>query len=85
DGRNLAPVYSSGTLARVGTFEVAQKIFDLIPALSTFRTPRSPVIYPTFPIAITNPVWVDVDGKGWEPLAPPPSWCRKKNDVGCDR
>jgi hypothetical protein len=84
DGRTLAPVYSSGLLNRFGTFEVAQKIFDLIPALSTFRTPRSPVLYPTFPIGVTNPVFVDLKGDGWEPTKSPTSWCRKGIDIGCN-
>jgi hypothetical protein len=82
DGRTLAPVYSSRTQARFGTFEVAQKIFDIIPALSGFRTPRFPSLYPTFPFAITNPIWVDPDGNGIEPTWDPPSWCRP-GDYGC--
>ena len=83
DGRPLSPVYSSLALSRFGTFEITQRLYDLIPALSALRGPRFPSIYPTFPIAITNPIWVDVDGDGWQPLAPATSWCWSKHDIGC--
>jgi hypothetical protein len=84
DGRPLSPVYSSATLSRFGTFEVAQRLYDLVPALGTLRTPRFPSLFPTFPIAITNPIWVDVDGDGWTPQNPPPSWCTSvRGDFTC--
>jgi len=82
DGRTLAPVYRSVGLPRLGTTEVTQKIFDLIPLLRTFRVPRPPTLYPMFPWAITNPIWVDVGGDGWHPNDTPPSWCRG-DDYGC--
>lgn len=85
DGRSLAPVYSSAILPRLGTFEITQKVFDLIPLLTEFRTPRFPSLFPTYPYAITNPIYVDVDGGGWTPLLPAPSWCSTtKGDVGCE-
>ena len=34
-----------------------------------------PKKYPVFPYAITNPVWVDVDGGGWTPPGLP-TWLR---------
>ena len=82
DGRSLAPVYASASLARFGTFEVTQKLYDLIPTLTSLRTPRFPSLFPTFPFAITNPIWVDVGGDGWKPPETPPSWCRP-SDAGC--
>ena len=54
-----------------------------IPALTAFRTPRFPSIYPTFPLAISNPTWLDLDGDGWTPSLPPPSWCVEGKDIGC--
>ncbi len=83
DGRTLSPVYSSATLARFGTYEIAQRIYDLVPALSGLRTPRFPSLYPTFPIGVTNPIWVDVGADGWHPRLPPPSWCTKGKDYDC--
>jgi hypothetical protein len=47
DGRPLGPVYASLSLARFGTFEVAQRLYDLITALTTLRTPRLPSVFPT--------------------------------------
>ncbi len=84
EGRNLAPVYSSNTLSEIGVFEVAQKVFSLIPALSGFRVPRKADLYPTFPVAVTNAIWVDVGADGWQPPFSPPSGCRVGYDYGCD-
>lgn len=83
DGRSLAPVYASAVMARLGTFEVSQRVFDIIPALSGIRVPRFPSLYPTFPVAVTNPIWVDIGGDGWKPPLPAPSWCTPGRDVGC--
>jgi hypothetical protein len=85
DGRSLAPVYSSAVLPRLGTFELTQRIYDIIPALSSLRTPRFPSLFPTFPFGITNPIWVDVGGDGWTPPSSPPSWCTPGKDYGCTR
>jgi hypothetical protein len=82
DGRTLAPVYRSVGLPRLGTSEVTQKIYDLIPLLRTFRVPRPATLFPMFPWAITNPIWVDVGDDGWNPNDSPPSWCRNA-DYGC--
>ena len=82
DGRTLAPVYRSVGLPRLGTSEVTQKIYDLIPLLRSFRVPRPATLYPMFPWAITNPIWVDVGDDGWRPNDTPPSWCQS-SDYGC--
>jgi hypothetical protein len=85
DGRTLGPIYSSALLPRLGTFEITQRIYDIVPALRGLRVPRFPSLYPTFPFAITNPVWVDQDGDGWTPPLPPPSWCTPDRDFACNR
>jgi hypothetical protein len=83
DGRTLIPVYTTTALARLGTFELTQRIYDLIPALSSLRTPRFPSIFPTFPFAVTNPIWVDLGGDGWSAPLEPPSWCTPGKDTAC--
>jgi hypothetical protein len=84
DGRPLAPIYGSATLSRFGTFELTQRLYDIVPALTVLRTPRFPSQFPTFPVAITNPIWVDVDGDGWTPVNAPPSWCMSaRGDIHC--
>ncbi len=82
-GRSLAPVYGSAVLARFGTRELIQRIYDLVPRLRGLRLPRNPSLYPTFPFAITNPIWIDIDGDGWTAPRPPPSWCVTGRDPGC--
>ena len=83
DGRPLSPLYRSVVLASVGTPEVTQRIYDIIPTLRDFRNPRFPSQHPLFPFAITNPIWVDVNGDGWTPMLPPPPWCIPGKDFGC--
>jgi hypothetical protein len=82
DGRMLAPVYSSQILAEINTPEITRRLFQIIPGLQEFRYPRQPTIYPVFPFAFTNPIWVDVGGDGWTPPLAAPSWCQPR-DVGC--
>jgi hypothetical protein len=84
-GRSLAPVYSSAVLARFGTRELIQRIYDIVPRLRGLRLPRNPSLYPTFPLAITNPIFVDLDGDGWDPPLPPLGWCVPGRDFGCSR
>jgi hypothetical protein len=84
DGRTLAPVYESQILAEINTPEITRRLFQIIPGLQVFKYPREPSIFPVFPMAFTNPIWVDVNGDGWTPPASAPSWCRK-GDIGCHK
>jgi hypothetical protein len=76
DGRTLAPLASSSVIPRLGTLEVAQRLYDLIPTLAELRIPRFPSLHPTFPFAVTNPIFVDVGGDGFTPRLPAPTWAR---------
>ena len=44
DGKTLAPVYSSTPVARLGIFELIQRLTPLLPPLRSLRTPFSPSI-----------------------------------------
>jgi hypothetical protein len=74
DGRSLAPVYSSTPVARLGMYELIQRLTPLLPPLRSFRTPLSPSMAIVRPYAVTNPVWVDLGGDGLTPLKGLPSW-----------
>ena len=79
NGKTLAPVYSSTPVARIGLFELVQRLIPLLPPLRALRTPFSPTISVIRPYAITNPIWVDVGGDGLTPLEPPPSWATARD------
>lgn len=64
DGKSLAPVYSSTPVARLGMFELVQRLTPLLPPLRSLRTPLAPSISVVRPYAVTNPIFVDVDGDG---------------------
>lgn len=83
DGRSLAPVYGTEVLSTLGTPEITQRLYDIIPILREFRNPRYPSVHPVIPFGFTNPIFVDLDGNGWEPLWEPPSWCIAGVDFGC--
>jgi len=58
----------TGALGRLTLFQSPLFASLLVPV-------RYPKKYPVFPYALTNPVWVDVDGGGWEPPGRP-AWLK---------
>jgi hypothetical protein len=80
-GKTLAPVYSSTPVARLGTFELIQRLAPLLPPLRSLGIPFSPTISEVRPFAVTNPVWADVDGDGLTPIDPLPSWATPRDQA----
>jgi hypothetical protein len=75
DGKSLAPIYSSTPVARLGIFELVQRLTPLLPPLRSLRTPLSPSITRVRPYAVTNPIFVDLDGDGIiKAKHPLPTW-----------
>jgi len=94
EGRTMAPVYGSLELPPVYLGDLFQSVFGSLPiALPSYMTfPKIPVYYPQFPFAMTNPVFLDVDGKDSDgclvsPTAgPPPAWvCNYPEDFPKER
>ena len=88
-GRSMAPVYGSAELPPVYLGDLFQSVFGSLPIdLPTYMTfPKVPVYYPQLPYAVTNPIFVDVDGKDdngcliTPPQGPPPDWlCNYPDD-----
>ena len=81
-GRTLSPVYGSNELLPVYLGDLFAGLVGALPISlpSYIAGPKTPPFYPQFPFAVSNPVFVDVDGvdergciitpKYW----PPPSW-----------
>ena len=74
DGKTLAPVYSSSPVARLGMYELMQKLVPLVPIAASFSSPLPPSMTIARPYALTNPIWVDVGGDGLTALRPFPRW-----------
>jgi len=85
DGKTLAPVYSSTPVARLGIFELIQRLTPLLPPLRSLRMPLSPSMSIVRPYAITNPIWVDIGGDGLTPVSSPPGWAPEKDLAGMKR
>ena len=79
DGKTLAPVYSSTPVARLGMFELMQRLTPLLPPLRALRTPLAPSMTTVRPYALTNPIWIDVGGDGLTPVAKLPPWATAKD------
>ena len=74
DGKTLAPVYSSSSVAPLGMYELMQRLVPMVPMGSAFSTPLGPSMTIVRPYALTNPIWVDVGGDGLTALLPLPKW-----------
>ncbi len=94
EGRTMAPVYGSLELPPVYLGDLFQSVFGSLPiALPSYMTfPKIPVYYPQFPFAMTNPVFLDVDGKDdagcliSPQQGPPPAWvCNYPDDYPKER
>ena len=71
----LGPVFSPVELPYIPLEQAVTEALVGIPAVSSFISPAAPFpkLYPIYPYALTNPIWVDVEGDGWS--APGrPSW-----------
>jgi hypothetical protein len=79
DGKGLNPVYSSTPVARLGMYELIQRLTPLLPPLRSFRTPLAPSMSMARPFATTSPIWVDVGGDGLTAPLPVPSWASPRD------
>ena len=81
-GKSLAPVYSSNSVARLGIFELIQRLTPLLPPLRSLATPLTPSIGSVRPYAVTNPIFVDADGDGIvSSVSPAPSWAARSTSL----
>jgi hypothetical protein len=78
-GKDLAPVYSSTPLARFGFVESMDSLFEVVPVGFGGGSASSLTVHSVLPFAITNPIWVEVDGK--DGFTPPdgeaPEWANR--------
>ena len=75
-GKDMAPVYSSLPLARFGFVETLDGLLGLLPIGVGGGGASPPSVHPVFPYALTNPIWVEVDGEAGitPPEGEPPGW-----------
>lgn len=71
----LDPVFTRVDIPYLPLDEVVVSALGGLPAVSSFLSPPIPFPkeYPVYPYALTNPIWVDVDGGGFMP-AGRPAW-----------
>jgi hypothetical protein len=69
DGKDLRPVYTSVPVANLEIGELTERAFSGLTNLP-FKLPTPPDVpreVSILPLAVTNPVWVDLDGRGFSP------------------
>jgi hypothetical protein len=75
----MDPVFTAVDVAHVQLDDVVAEVLGVVPAVVAIAgdlsevTPR-PRTYDVTPFALTNPIWVDVDGDGWTPPGRPDWW-----------
>jgi hypothetical protein len=80
DTTSLAPVYTSVAHPQLGFSQVAALAFAAIHSeiVEAFlpQVPRAPEITAVVPYAVTNPIFVDLAGDGFDAPDPEPAWAR---------
>jgi hypothetical protein len=74
----MAPVVLDRPFGEIQLANVASAAFSQLPVISAVfpPDPTTPDWAPTFPYAVTNPIYLDVDGNGrYDAPLPPPAFC----------
>lgn len=75
----MDPVFTGEDIPVIQLDDVVAEVLGAVPAITTIAgdlsevTPR-PRTYPITPFALTNPIWVDVGGDGWQAPGLPSWW-----------
>jgi hypothetical protein len=65
---SLEPVFTPVEIPYIPLDQVVSEALGGVPSVATFLSPAVPIplIHPVHPYALTNPIWVDVDGGGFD-------------------
>jgi hypothetical protein len=82
----MSPVFTPVEIPPIELQAVVIEALSGVEALASLLSPAIPIprTYPLYPYALTNPIWVDVDGAGWS--APGlPGWLERPVDPAAER
>jgi len=70
---DLSPLFTPVEIPPVQLQDVVLEALVVVPAVASFLSPAIPIplTYPVYPYALTNPIWVDTDGGGFDPPGVP--------------
>jgi len=73
---DLSPLFTPVDIPPVHLQDVVLEALGDVDALSSFLSaaPKSPLTYPVYPFALTNPIWIDRDGDGFDAPGLPDWW-----------
>ena len=81
----MAPLFTPVEIPPVQLQDVVIEALASVPSVSGFlsEAPEQPRAFPTYPLALTNPIWIDVDGGGFQPPGVP-DWMVVPTDPAAD-
>jgi len=82
---DMAPLYTPVEIPPIQLQDVVTEALSSVPSVSSFlsEAPDQPRAFATYPLALTNPIWIDRDGDGFD--APGlPEWMVAPADPGAD-
>ncbi|MBN2498729.1 MAG: hypothetical protein JXR96_29330 [Deltaproteobacteria bacterium] len=76
DGRDLSPVYTEHPYLKLQIGDILSRAFGSVPIMAalSFGSTSIPRVFRVYPYAVTNPVFVDIDGGGYDAPHPAPDW-----------
>ena len=65
---DMAPIFTPVELPYIPLDQVVGEALGVVGSVSTFLSPAVPIPieFPVHPFALTNPIWVDLDGDGFD-------------------
>ncbi|MBW2254991.1 MAG: CehA/McbA family metallohydrolase [Deltaproteobacteria bacterium] len=65
---DLAPLFTPVEVPYIPLDDVVMEALGAVEAVTAFLTPSVPIphVYPIYPFGLTNPIWVDLDGNGFD-------------------
>ena len=86
DENLMGPTYLDIPFGELQVTRIASLAFGALPGLEAYFPPASsvPDFFPTFPVAMTNAILLDVDGDGWAPAGPGPAFCSRPCDPNAE-
>lgn len=73
-GRDLSPVFSEHPYLKLEVGDILSRSFSSIPVPFDLSGALIPRVFRVLPYGVTNPVFVDVDGGGYQAPHPAPAW-----------
>ncbi len=75
-GRDMSPIYSEHPYLKLQIGDILSRSFNSVPLMASMGISLAsiPRVFRVYPYAVANPVFIDVDGGGYNAPHPTPDW-----------